>query len=306
MKSIAIVLNPTSGGGAGRKRARDIVEWLAARDLHATVQQTTGHGHARVLARELARLYDTVVAAGGDGTIHETANGLLDAQVGDRCTLALIPVGTGNDFVKIVPGTRTMENALRTIVTGLPKLYDVGVARWQNTSEYFVNGMGTGIDTEVVRQLSRVPHLPGPAKYLLALVRALAKFRPIRARVTVDGQPVEREMMIVSIGNGVCQGGGFYLSPQATPHDGRLNITLVEKLGLPGIIRVVPKVLRGTQEGDRAVDMRLASAITLESLDQRPLFFQLDGELREPAALMRLDIEVLPNRLPVLTGTEDS
>lgn len=306
MNSIAIVLNPTSGGGAGARQARSIVERFAALGIDAAMHQTTARGHARDLALALAPAFPVIVAAGGDGTIHEVANGVLAADLGARCALGLIPVGTGNDFVKIVPGARTISAAIRTIAHGQSKLYDVGIARWAGQAEYFVNGMGTGIDTEVVRQLARLPHLPGALKYLAALLRSLAVFQPIHARATVDGVSIEREMMIVAISNGTCQGGGFYLAPRASPRDGVLNVTVVEKLGLTGILRVLPKVLRGTQEGDRAVDMRLGKVIRFESLDGRPLFFQLDGELREPANLTRLDIEVLPDRLPVLAGTEDS
>jgi YegS/Rv2252/BmrU family lipid kinase len=303
LKTVAVILNPASGGGAGRRQRALIESGLAERGVSASTFETGASGDALNLARDLAEAgTSVVVAAGGDGTVHEVANGLLRASVEVPSTMGVIPVGTGNDFVKVVPGARTFEQALDTIARGNARSFDVGRVRWHDQDEYFVNGMGTGIDVEVVRQLGRVPQLPGPVKYLVSLIRALLYYKPVNLRAIVDEQRLEQSVMIIAVGNGICQGGGFYLAPEASPSDGQLDVCVVDRLGLPGIARVITRVMRGTQKGDPAVLMRTARSIRFEAADDRPLFFHLDGELREPPGLRSLEIEIVPAALPVLTA----
>ena len=303
LKTVAVILNPVSGGGAGRRLRPLIESGLAEHGVAASVFETSASGDAMRLACDLSEAGTAVVvAAGGDGTVHEVANGLMRANVEERSTLGVIPVGTGNDFVKVVPGTRTFEQALTTIARGGARKFDIGHVRWDDQGEYFVNGMGTGIDVEVVRQISRLPRLPGVVKYLVGLLRALVYYKPVNLRAILDEQRLEQRVMIIAVGNGVCQGGGFYLAPEASPSDGQLDVCVVDDLRLPGIARVIPRVMRGTQKGDPAVLMRTARSIRFETLDERPLFFHLDGELREPAGLRALDIEIVPAALPVLTA----
>jgi YegS/Rv2252/BmrU family lipid kinase len=302
-QTVFVVLNPAAGGGAGARYQPEIERELRARGLDCEVLITPGPGSATALTREcVGRGARVVVAAGGDGTIHDVANGILQAAPTGSTALGLLPVGTGNDFVKVVPGTRTRHNAYDTIAAGNARRYDVGRVRWNGHEELFVNGMGTGIDVEVVRQLQHVPQLPGPLKYLLALLRALLRFRPVALSVQLDEQRLKQRVMMIAIGNGVCQGGSFYLAPQASPHDGYLDVCVIDALSPFGQARVIPKVLRGTQQGDSAVFMRTTRVVRLEAADQRPLFFHLDGELREPPGLRSLEIEIWPAALPVLTG----
>lgn len=304
-KPVCVVLNPAAGGGAGARHREEIERELSARGIKFDLVVTPGPGTAVSLARERARRgARIVIAAGGDGTIHDVANGILQAAPDGSCTLGLVPIGTGNDFVKVVPGTRSRQTAYDTIALNRTERYDVGRVRWQDSEEFFINGMGTGIDVEVVRQLASLPALPGPLKYLLALVRALVRFRPVALHAQLDEQRLEQRIMIIAVGNGVCQGGGFYLAPEASPHDGLLDVCVVDRISPIGQLRVIPKVMRGTQRGDPAVFMRTARAVRFEAADSRPLFFHLDGELREPVGLRALDIEIWPAALPVLTGDE--
>jgi len=297
-RTLDIILNPISGGGAGRRARPEISRALDARGVQYHIHETEGPGDARERARALSRPGAVIVAAGGDGTIHEVANGLLDA--GGLATLGLIPVGTGNDFVKVVPGTRKREHAYETLASGTQRRFDAGLVRWDGGVEHFINGMGTGIDVEVVRQMKRLPQLPGPIKYLMGLFRALVHYRPVQLDASFNGSAFEKRVMIIALGNGVCQGGGFYLAPDAVADDGLLDLTVVDELNLVEIAQVLPRILKGTQRGHRKVDMRTGRRLEIRSTDGRPLFFHLDGELREPAGATELTVEVIPAALPVL------
>lgn len=301
---IRVILNPTAGGGrAGRMGAR-IERELRGRGLPVDVVLTRHQGHATELAAEAAGAFGLVVAAGGDGTVHEVANGLLSVGGEPRAGMAVLPIGTGNDFVKLL-GTRRLAHAFDVILAGATRPVDVGRVTTEDGTEYFVNGMGTGIDVEVVRHVARLPRIRGIAGYLIAVLRALRTFDPIRARLVVDGVAFDSSIMIAAIGNGVSQGGGFYLTPDARADDGRLDLCVIPEMSMRRILFTLPRLFNGSHV--RLPDVRSLTFTTLEIETEAALFYQLDGELREPRTSRRLSVEVVPGALHVAgPGTEAS
>lgn len=296
-----VILNPAARHGAGRRLRAVIEQELAGRRLDFDLVQTEGPGHAVELARSaVAAGITQVVAAGGDGTVHEVVNGIMSAP-GETPALGLIPIGTGNDFVKMVPGSSSPSEAYDTLAAGRVAAVDVGVARWADGSEYFINAMGTGIDVEVVRQMRRSGWMPGMMIYLAALMRALVKYRPVGVTIDVDGVEARGRIMILAVCNGPSIGGAFRVCPAARPDDGILDACLVRQIPLHRIVRVVPRVLRGTHTDQPGVSMHRGSLIRVSADTAGPLPFQLDGELREAAG----DIEVFldPRRLDVICRT---
>jgi YegS/Rv2252/BmrU family lipid kinase len=305
-RPVHVILNPAAGGGSGRRARAELERELAHLDIAYTLEETTGPGHATELAYAAALGgTGTLIAAGGDGTLHEVANGLLRARAitgGVLPTLAVVPIGTGNDFVKVVNGATDREHAYQTLAHGVVRHFDVGRVEWEGGSEYFINGSGTGIDVEVVRQIKRMPRLPGVLSYLLALLKALLRFRPIPLWIRADGVEYERRVMMIAITNGASVGGGFYLSPSAVPDDGQLDLCMVNELSYPQIARVLPRILRGTHGCHPEVTLRRVSTVEVHARGPSPLFFQLDGELREPEGARFLRIEVERGVLPVLAA----
>jgi diacylglycerol kinase (ATP) len=227
---------------------------------------------------------------------------LLDARIDGAVTrtLAVIPAGSGNDFAKMLYPKPTLSAAFAALRAPTTRLFDVGRVTWAGGSEYFINAMGTGVDVEVVRQIDRLPRLPGVVGYLIGAVRALLGFRAIPMRITTAAGTRDGRLMIVAVGIGKCMGGGFYAFPGALPDDGCFDVCVVEEMGLTRVARVLPRVMRGRHAGMRGVHMSLTDAMTIEMPEQVPLFFQLDGELREPAGIRRLDIALLPAVLSVV------
>ncbi|MFW6079201.1 MAG: diacylglycerol/lipid kinase family protein, partial [Gemmatimonadota bacterium] len=256
---------------------------------------------ARAAAERGAR---AVVAAGGDGTVHEVANGLLVAagRSGRVTPLGVVPTGTGNDFVKTLEGGADRGWVYDALASNRTRAFDVGRVEWDGASEYFVNSMGTGVDVEVVREIERLPHLPGLVGYLVGLLRGLRRFSPVPLRLRLDGRTLERTVLIVAVGNGPCLGGGFYLCPGARPDDGRFDLCIVNELGALQIARTIPRVLRGTHPRSPGVEIHRARSVEIEARDGGPLAFQLDGELREAPAARRLRIGIEAGRLPVLAA----
>lgn len=301
-----VILNPRSGGGAGRRLRQELERELANRGIHADLRMTESSGHAVELAREAAHAgAKFILAAGGDGTVHEVANGILlardESSGDDGPALGIVPIGTGNDLIKTVTGTTSRRPAYDVIAGGQLRRYDVGVVEWEGGREFFVNAAGTGIDVEVVRQIERLPRLPGIVGYLIGLLRALARFRPIPIRVRIDDEVFEESVMIIAVGNGHSLGGGFRFTPDAVPDDGWFDVCMVKKVNVFQIARVLAGILRGgAHRTSPHVVMRRARSVEIFANGEAPLFFQLDGELREPAEARSLRFRLERAALPIL------
>lgn len=306
---VFLIVNPHAAGGRARRAGSAAAKGLRARGLQVEVGETAAPLAAIDLALEAARAgAGAVVAVGGDGTVHEVAEGLMRSgeDAAGRPALGVVPAGTGNDFVKLVGVRRDPRAALDVIARGATRTWDVGLARWAGGKESFVNAVGTGIDVEVVRQLDRLPRMPGVASYLVALLRALHRYRAVPLEVRMDGAAVDVRVMLIAVANGRCVGGGFYVCPSATPDDGLLDTCIVEEVGLLGIARIMPRILRGTHGGDPRVTLVQGRSVHITALGGEDLFFQLDGELREPPGVRELHVEVIPAALRVLAPSEEA
>ena len=187
-------------------------------------------GHASDIAAEAKEEgAEKILGVGGDGTVHEIANGLLRSK-GDPPPLTVLPVGTGNDFYKMIGGERGVEGAVDRLEHGVPKGFDVGMARWESGSRHFVNLLGFGIDVEVLRQRRRFHRLSGLGQYLAALVVAALRYRPIPLRLALSGgETIEDRVHLAAITVGPSAGGGFLLCPRARPDDGELDLCFIAR-----------------------------------------------------------------------------
>ncbi len=299
-----LIVNPVAGGGAGRRALPRIRERLAAAGASHRIVETTGRGSARDLGRQAAGSGElAVIAVGGDGTVHEVANGLLDAGAAASMpppALGVLPVGTGNDFAKLVEGTADPLRLYNAFESGAIRRFDAGRVRWDGGEQWVINAAGLGIDVEVVRQFEKLPRLPGMVGYLVALLRALAHYRAVAVTVRVDGAEERLRVMMVAAANGRCIGGGFHLCPEARPDDGRFDVCIIRRLGPLGIARTLPRVLRGTHGKLSTVIMLRGAHVEIEIDEPKPLVFQLDGELHEAGAARSLHIDVVPAALRVI------
>jgi diacylglycerol kinase (ATP) len=284
-----------------------IIVGLERRGIEATMVATTVPREGVRLGMDAARSgVDLVIAAGGDGTVHEVANGLLRARAGgaEGAALGVLPVGSGNDFAKLVGPLDDLDASLDILSQGSLRRFDAAHATWPGAEHWFVNAAGTGIDVEVVRQIlrKRGRASPGIGRYLSAVLRALVRYRAIRLRIRLDDVVLDRETMIIAVANGRCIGGGFWVCPAAEPDDGLFDICIVNRVSYLGALHAIPLVMRGKHEKHPKVEMYRAREVDIEVLGPEPLFFQMDGELHEPPDARRLALRIVPDALPVMTG----
>lgn len=292
-----VIVNPAASRGHALGAWEPARRVLDAASAEYEVALTERPRHATELAERAARDgWSAVVAVGGDGTVHEVANGLLRASAGETTRpLGIIGVGTGNDFIKRLglPRRHPAKAAAR-LLHAEPRQVDAG----RLDEEYFTNGVGVGFDARVAIEARRVRGLRGMAVYAAALVRVLRHHRTPRMRLHLDGRLiVDRPLTLITVANGPCHGGGFWLCPDARLNDGALDLCVADALTPAQLLPLVPRVMRGTHVTRPDVQMLRGHSVHISS--DEPLPVHADGEIYSEAA-HELKLEVLPGRLTVL------
>jgi len=294
-----VILNPAAGRGAARRVESVVARAFRAQGWAVDVVRTEGPGHAQQLAAQAVQQGARhVVAVGGDGTVHEVANGLLCSDA--DAALGVVPIGSGNDFAKLVGiyGHDPLR-AVARLVTARCRRFDAG----RVAGEWFVNSVGFGFGPAVVKTRNRMQHLRGFLSYLVPVVQTFFRFEPILLDVAAPAASGFRErgyMMMVEVCNGTTAGGSYRFAPDADPADGKLDVCLIRRVSLPRFLLAIPRVMRGTHVKMREVAMIKTAKLIVRAPEQ-PLILHVDGELREPG-VNECTVELQPGRLNVLVA----
>jgi diacylglycerol kinase (ATP) len=295
----AIIYNPVAGRGKARATVDAVVDEARKHFPGVEILPTEAPGDGVRRGREAAeRGFERALVVGGDGTVHEVANGILRAGTVHRPLLSVVPEGTGNDFAKLV-GTVKLgpREAVRRLARGTPGKFDVGEA-W---GEYFVNTLGVGLDAEVTSHLRHVKRLRGTLAYGKALLGALRTYEDVEMEIEVGTERFEGKWLMVAVGIGAIEGGGFHLMPGARPDDGLFDICAIRPTPLLRLLSLIPKVMLGTHGSAPEAWLGRATALTLRAT--RPITLHADGELRSPGE-REVTIQLHAGVLPVLKVSE--
>jgi diacylglycerol kinase (ATP) len=265
-----LVLNPIAGRGRGLRAFQRIVEALGAAGVDLEVHRTDGPGHATEIARALPD-GSTVVAVGGDGTVHEVVVGCLHRSP----TLGVLPTGSGDDFAFALGIDRhDLRAGLQALRAGNVRRVDVGCVN----AVPFVNGFGSGFDADVARRVLRAPGAyRGLARYLYGVAGAMRDFELRDAAVRVDGREVYAgPALLVGVQNGPRAGGSFMFSPEARPDDGLLDVLIAGSFGRLGTLGVLPRVIHGSHLGHPHI--HLVRGHDVEVRWSAPVAAHVDGE----------------------------
>jgi YegS/Rv2252/BmrU family lipid kinase len=286
-----VILNPVAGRGRLRREWPRTADRLRAAGVDFEVAQTSAPGDAERIAAD-ADGFDAVIAAGGDGTVHEVVNGLLRA--GASAAFGVLPLGSGDDFAKMLPAGDPVERIAR----GTTRAFDAGRIVAGET-RYFANGMDVGFGAHASRNVRRVPWpLTGLGAYLGALALTLLRYPRLELRVRLDeAEPFAQSTAMTAVMNGRAFGGSFHVCPGACADDGELDLLIANGVGRLEILGLVPRIMRGAHAGHPRLKLVRAKRVALES--DAPLLVEADGEIAFEDA-RRLEIEVLPGALRVL------
>jgi YegS/Rv2252/BmrU family lipid kinase len=314
MPTIKVILNPTSGRGAGRSAADAIHGALTEAGATFDLAETTGQLSAVDQAAQAVREgWDVVAAAGGDGLANEVLNGIIQASVDTPAweagepagTLGLIPIGTGNDFAwSMGVPIRDVDAACCVLAAGKTRVVDIGRAEDElGNARYFCNNFGAGFDAATTVESYKVQRLRGSMVFLVAVLRTVfLYYKAPLVRVRYEGQDgeelaMELPLLMVSVANGRRTGGMFMIAPQAVQDDGLLDLSLARQVSRLGIFRLIPYFIRGTHHTQPTVTVDRTAHIVIASEQDLPV--HVDGEIIRTDA-HRLEVSALPHRLRVI------
>jgi len=294
--SITAIINPIAGGGKGVRLWPVICDLLQREGLEFSMVTSEAPLHAAELAREaVMRGSQLVVAIGGDGTVHEVANGLLLARQEGRgeAALGIIPVGTANDFASALSIPLSAPEATRFLASGHRRAIDAGIVN----SRYFIMVAGVGFDAEVVREVNRWRwRASGTIPYLLGVLKTLVGFSPTEVTFTVDGQVHHQQVFLVAVGNSYRYGGGMKICPGAALDDGLLDVVVAGDIGRLETLALLPRAYRGTHISTRKVQVFRAREAAVTGA-ARSLAVHADGEL---VGEVPVTFRILPKALQVV------
>jgi len=286
-----LVLNPRAGGLVGRGKSVAMLQ--EARRMGAEIVATRSVEQLlEAVGQAAAAGAERVVVAGGDGTLHNA----LQVLAGSGAAMGVVPAGRGNDLARTLDVPLHPVDALRHALTAPIQAIDLGRAgkRW-----YACVG-GVGLDGEVADVARRVGKaMPGPFVYPWALLRKLPKFAPPHLRVEYEGTVWEGRAMMALFANGSTFGGGMRIAPQAVLDDGMLDLVLVKEVGKLELLRVFPRVYKGSHVEHSAVV--LGRAPEARVLADRPLIPWGDGEPLDDTPSTEVTFRVVPRALRVVT-----
>lgn len=279
---VVFVVNPASANGSTRRRWPEIAHRAAELGLSGESLLSERRGHAAELARRAAEGgAGLVVAVGGDGTVNEVVNGLLAAD-GARPELAVIPRGTGTDFVHHFRIPTKLDEAVRAARDGAARPLDAGHVSFrgwggEEASAYFANAASAGMSGAVAQRAnSSSKALGGKASFLYATLAVFARWHASEMEVEVDDERRSGLMYDAIVANCRYLGGGMAMLPEAVPDDGLLDVLLIGDITRRDLALTLPKVYRGTHLPHPKAEALRGRRMTVRS--DTPLPVQLDGE----------------------------
>ena len=256
---------------------------------------------------ELKKVIRHILAVGGDGTNNEVINGILSqtSAAPAEITYALLPIGTGNDWIKTHGIPKSFEAWLSYFKAGKTKLQDIGLVQYadfhqkeQVRQRYFINVAGMAYDGFIAKALEdQEQKISNPLIYLWFVFKCLFSYKLKKARVQYNGKVYENYCYIINVGICKYSGGGMQLVPHAIPDDGLLALTIAGKLSKLAVIMNTPRFYTGSIGKHSKVETHQSQNIVVEALGEEEILLEADGEFlgTTPARYT-----ILPNALRII------
>lgn len=286
-----IIANPASGGGRGRKLSEYAVRVLGERGRMIRAQYTERRGDAVLFAQKALDAGTACVAAcGGDGTVHEIAGVLA----GTDTALGLLPCGRGNDFARALGIPSPAKQAVDILAAGATRRVDLGKVN----GVYFCTVATMGFDSEVARLVyDKAVPFSGTAAYLAGVLKTLAAYRGIRAKLHGDFGTMDQTVLLAATGNTSSYGGGMKIVPDASPEDGLLDVCHARMMSRLQVLRLLPTVFWGGHVSNPHITMTRTRRLNIET--DEPVWLFADGE---PACRTPAEVTVAEKVLRVVCG----
>ena len=257
----ALVINPVAGQGKGASVGTHVAGYLNSRGIkYEIIFGRNGIDQADALQRFLDRNPDCsgVIAVGGDGLLHLVLQKVTPAQV----PLAVIPAGTGNDFVRTLGWSLDDVDAiLESVLSKKPASVDLGLV----DGEWFGAILSTGFDSIVNEKANAMSWPKGPMKYNAAIAIELPRFKPHHYEIVLDDRTISTQAMLIAVSNGRSYGGGMLVCPRAEITDGYFDVMVLHPVSKLEFIKVFPRVFKGTHITHPAVEIVRSKSVQISS-----------------------------------------
>ncbi|HRQ40675.1 MAG TPA: diacylglycerol kinase family lipid kinase [Chloroflexota bacterium] len=302
---VKVILNPYANRWHAGEKLELVTGAFTAVNITPDIHVTQAPGEGTAVARQAASEFEAVVAAGGDGTINEVVNGLIQASGADpTLPFGVLPIGTANDLGDTIPLPRDLSQAVQIIANGHIRPIDavrVSVhpgADGHDIEHYFVNNCAIGMEPLVTLENTKIKRLSGNARYFVALVRALIKLRAWEMDIRFDeATTFSGPAILLSVCNGPRTGGIFQMAPGAQFDDGYFDYIFAPDMPKHTVLALLPRLFKGTHIQHPRVQHGRARHITITCQPGTPI--HADGELIADAAI-RIEYELLPGKVRLL------
>lgn len=290
-----VIANPRSGESRGEKVFKKTEKLLGNRNIKFQSKLTDSINHARELAQWGVRKgFEKIVVIGGDGTINEVAQSLVNTEV----KLGIIPAGIANDFAESLDLPKNVLGAVDLACSGASLRIDVGKVLFSQHNRYFVNVLGIGFDARVAQSVQTNRHHEGLTDFALNAVKEITSFE--EKRVSVSGWDYSVPTLMLGVANGRREGKYFKIAPHASLTDGKLDFFLVDPLSIIKRIECLLKAPLGLHETMPEVHFEKVKELGVDL--PRHWFAHVDGEPIDLEKEAR--IKVVPQSLEVISNLQ--
>lgn len=296
-KKLKIIVNTHGGKLSGDAKIALVEQGLQAANIsNYHLEPTQYANHACELAQQAAQEdYSIIVAVGGDGTINEVLNGLMQAagQDGQPATLGIIPMGTANDLADVLNIPGDISEACKLLATGNSRTIDIGCVN----GHYFANNSAIGLEPVVTITQNNMRWMKGTIRYVAAALKVVYKAQTWNMRVEWDTGMYDGPMVLVSVGNGHRSGGAFYITPNAKVDDGKFDFVYGIGMSRLKMLSLLPKIFTGNHIHDKRVGYLQTTSLSITTSPETPL--QADGEVIDEKAT-EIHYQIFPQKLQII------
>lgn len=293
-RKIIFIINPVAGKGKTIEilpKLKELLEYYKS-EVNAEIKISSRIGEISNITSEYYALgYREFVAVGGDGSLSELING-LKFPTDEPVKIGIIPLGTGNDFIKNISEDVEVDKVLNSIFRNQTKIIDIGKVN----NHYFINVCSFGIDGPIIQDTEKFKKLmPGKSAYLFSTLKAGMTFKPSKVKVSTSNESYEGFMILIAIGNGKYFGGGMKICPDACLSDGLFDVCLVKDVRKGKFMRNISKVYSGRLGEIKEVKYIRSDEILIQVIDEE-YWVNVDGNL---VGKTPVSIKIIKNAISV-------
>jgi YegS/Rv2252/BmrU family lipid kinase len=305
MEKWFLLINPFAGGGQTEKKKQKVFEQLRKNKIDFDVAESYSRKEAiKLIHEKLETGFRKIIALGGDGTLNSLVNGIFSQQQvsPSEITIALIPVGTGNDWIKTHHIPKSISKAIEIIGQGKTSLHDIGILKKKNSEDetrYFINVAGCAFQGFVAERIEGVGNWlkVGPSAFYLGVVDALFRYKATQVKIELNNATHHGKFFNVSIGICKSAGGGMRLTPDAISDDGLFDITIAGDLLKREVVQNIPRLFNGNFVHHHKISQFRTKKISVSSFPLAPI--ETDGEV---FGYGDFEVEILEKAVQVITN----